>query len=35
MDELDYLEHKWYASVPSEAYAKWDQIVELELMMGE
>jgi hypothetical protein len=33
---FDYSENKWrYLNTTPEQYAKWDQIVELELMMGE
>ena len=32
---FDYSENKWRYHVTPEAYAKWDEIVELELMMGE
>lgn len=35
MFDFDYSENKWYYHVTAEQYAKWDQIVELELMMGE
>lgn len=34
--DFDYLEQKWrYHNTTPEEYAKWDEIVELELMMGD
>ena len=33
--DFDYSEDKWLYFVTAEEYNKWDQIVELELMMGE
>ena len=33
--DFDYSEQKWRYLVTPDEYAKWDEIVELELMMGE